>query len=241
MTLPDYKSRNQYVATDSTRPKVKLYNRRDKLMTDPRKGELILSKCMLSAHYCSYLEKLGQNRVGVLDQISRILKNCRGVLIILEIIQRKKLGPAVNEIKRKGCSMDNKLPIFWRCAMSWLYLIFVIVSIRGIFSGLGYQRKTQGNSCNFNLPESSRVHETHEGNYASPIDNENMRNSKETNINWNEDDQYHICMHDQMVALTNGDTSRDKERHLCMDDLMTLESGIDNCYTNHVCCHRKLF
>eukprot|EP00957_Ditylum_brightwellii_P133065 10146458-Ditylum_brightwellii.AAC.1 len=26
-----------------------------------------------------------------------------------------------------------------------------------------------------------------------------------------------------------------------MDELMSIEFGLDNCYNNHVCCHKRLF
>eukprot|EP00957_Ditylum_brightwellii_P091316 6953460-Ditylum_brightwellii.AAC.1 len=92
---------------------------------------------MLSAHYCSYLEKLGQNRVGVLDQISRIIKNCRSVLIIVETLQKRKVKAAVNVVKRKGHNMHNSLSKLWRCIKSWIYIAFVIVSFKGLFSVQG--------------------------------------------------------------------------------------------------------
>eukprot|EP00957_Ditylum_brightwellii_P014503 1091870-Ditylum_brightwellii.AAC.1 len=100
-----------------------VHNGREKLRTDPRKDDTG-SMCLIGQ------EKLGQNRVGVLDQISRIVENCKSFLIILETIQRKKMESAVNVIKKKGCNMNNKLLKLWRGVKSWLYLIFVIVSIQ---------------------------------------------------------------------------------------------------------------
>eukprot|EP00957_Ditylum_brightwellii_P159362 12130293-Ditylum_brightwellii.AAC.1 len=44
-----------------------------------------------------------------------------------------------------------------------------------------------------------------------------------------------------MVALANGESSKDEEGKLFMDELMNLEFGMDNCCTNHIYRHRKLF
>eukprot|EP00957_Ditylum_brightwellii_P158705 12079178-Ditylum_brightwellii.AAC.2 len=44
-----------------------------------------------------------------------------------------------------------------------------------------------------------------------------------------------------MVALANENATQDGERYLFMDELMTIEFGLDNSCTKHVCCHKRLF
>eukprot|EP00957_Ditylum_brightwellii_P155329 11824176-Ditylum_brightwellii.AAC.1 len=48
-------------------------------------------------------------------------------------------------------------------------------------------------------------------------------------------------MHGQLVVLANESATQDGERYLFMHELMAIEFGLDNCCTNHVCCHKKLF
>eukprot|EP00957_Ditylum_brightwellii_P098026 7466961-Ditylum_brightwellii.AAC.1 len=43
------------------------------------------------------------------------------------------------------------------------------------------------------------------------------------------------------MTLANGVASEDDERYLFMDELMRLEFDMDNCCTNHICKHEKLF
>eukprot|EP00957_Ditylum_brightwellii_P074417 5653840-Ditylum_brightwellii.AAC.1 len=44
-----------------------------------------------------------------------------------------------------------------------------------------------------------------------------------------------------MVALANEDDTQDGEWYLFMDELMAIEFGLDDCCTNHMCCHKRLF
>eukprot|EP00957_Ditylum_brightwellii_P084782 6446862-Ditylum_brightwellii.AAC.1 len=44
-----------------------------------------------------------------------------------------------------------------------------------------------------------------------------------------------------MAALANESATQDGERYLFMDELIAIEFGLDNCCTNHVCCHKRLF
>eukprot|EP00957_Ditylum_brightwellii_P199755 15227957-Ditylum_brightwellii.AAC.1 len=44
-----------------------------------------------------------------------------------------------------------------------------------------------------------------------------------------------------MVTLANENATQDGEGYLFIDELMTIEFGLDNCCTNHVYCHKRLF
>eukprot|EP00957_Ditylum_brightwellii_P033847 2565156-Ditylum_brightwellii.AAC.1 len=48
-------------------------------------------------------------------------------------------------------------------------------------------------------------------------------------------------MHGQIVALANECATQGGERYLFMDELMAIEFGLDDCCTNHMCCHKRLF
>eukprot|EP00957_Ditylum_brightwellii_P067123 5094885-Ditylum_brightwellii.AAC.1 len=73
---------------------------------------------MLSEHYCSYPEKLGQHRVGVITQISRIIGSCKSVLTIVNTLQKRKIKLAANVVKRMGYRVSNSLPQFCKWAKS---------------------------------------------------------------------------------------------------------------------------
>eukprot|EP00957_Ditylum_brightwellii_P090765 6911991-Ditylum_brightwellii.AAC.1 len=80
-----------------------------------------------------------------------------------------------------------------------------------------------------------------EGAITSSIEQGNIKTNKELNINCNPDIQPFICMHGQLVALANESATQDGERYLFMDELMVTEFGLDNCCTNHLCYHKRLF
>eukprot|EP00957_Ditylum_brightwellii_P122612 9350834-Ditylum_brightwellii.AAC.1 len=44
-----------------------------------------------------------------------------------------------------------------------------------------------------------------------------------------------------MVTLANENATQDRERYLFMNELMAIEVSLDNCCTNHVCHHKRLF
>eukprot|EP00957_Ditylum_brightwellii_P184501 14052803-Ditylum_brightwellii.AAC.1 len=149
--------------------------------------------------------------VSKIKRISRIIKKYRGVPIIEETLQKRMVKLAVNVVKRKGCNMNNSLPMFWRCVKSWIYIAFVIVSLKRLFSAQGDGKTPQGYSCIFNLLGLPTVNEE---DYITAIDNDNTSNNQGAHINWNNDDQSHICMNGQMVALANGEASKDEEGQL---------------------------
>eukprot|EP00957_Ditylum_brightwellii_P043223 3275593-Ditylum_brightwellii.AAC.3 len=72
------------------------------------------------------------------------------------------------------------------------------------------------------------------------MDVDSMNSSTGTHINW-DDKRCQTCMIRQKVALANGVASEDDKRYPFMDELMRLKFGIDNCCTNHICKHKKLF
>eukprot|EP00957_Ditylum_brightwellii_P059331 4503923-Ditylum_brightwellii.AAC.1 len=162
---------------------------------------------MLSSHHCRYLEKLGQNRVGVLKQIKQITDNCKGLLTIMEKVQRKKIGFAAKKVKTKGCNISNKLPGLWKSFKSWMYLIFIIATISKHSSGIG-KHTTERTSFIFPRHFSSVAFQGNEEAVTSPTEHDSIKSSKSLNINCHPDKQCPIYTHGQMVALANKDATQ---------------------------------
>eukprot|EP00957_Ditylum_brightwellii_P159137 12111751-Ditylum_brightwellii.AAC.1 len=78
MALPSGTDRNQH------------YGTQQKKHTKHRPEEIQHRINILGWLRLRYLEKLGQNRIGVLRQIKQITDNCKGPLTIMELVQRKK-------------------------------------------------------------------------------------------------------------------------------------------------------
>eukprot|EP00957_Ditylum_brightwellii_P100601 7668272-Ditylum_brightwellii.AAC.1 len=158
----------------------------------------------------------------------------------MEMVQRKKTTFAAKKVKTKGCNVSNKLPGLWKSFKSWMYLTFIIATIVKHSSSLG---KHTTEETSFILPKRflSVAFQGNEEAVKSSIEQDNIKISKGININCNPDKQYPIYMHGQIVLLANKDVTQDGERYLFVDEVMSIEFGLDNCCTNHVCCHKRLF
>eukprot|EP00957_Ditylum_brightwellii_P203149 15333441-Ditylum_brightwellii.AAC.1 len=64
--------------------------------------KMVLSSYMMSPSYCGNLKRKGQNRVGFLGQIKRIVKNCLYLILLINIIQGRNLRSKVDRAKHQG-------------------------------------------------------------------------------------------------------------------------------------------
>eukprot|EP00957_Ditylum_brightwellii_P166799 12695956-Ditylum_brightwellii.AAC.1 len=143
-------------------------------------------------------------------------------------------------MKARGCDVSNRLPGLWKSFKSWMYLIFIVVTIGKNSSGMD-RHTTEGTSFMFPRHSLPVALQGNEGAITSSIEHDITKTSKELNINCNPDIQPSICMHGQLVALANESTTQARERYLFRDELMAIEFGLDNCCTNYVCYHKRLF
>eukprot|EP00957_Ditylum_brightwellii_P166444 12669817-Ditylum_brightwellii.AAC.1 len=111
---------------------------------------------------------------------------------------------------------------------SWMYLIFTVAKIGKHSSGID-KHTTEGTSSIFPGHFVSVALQGNEGTITSSIEQDNTKDSEELNISCNRDFQPFICMHRQMVALTNESATQDREKYLFMDELTAIEFGLDNC------------
>ena len=148
--------------------------------------EMVLSDYMLSTHHCSFLEKLGQKRVGGIGQVGRIVSNCTNLLSVIETIQKRKLSLAGKELHRRRCNMNKKLPKFRNLFKIWAYLLMTFTLMKG---GCNAERKpNNGPENNFNLNydrEQEIDWNIPENNFNTKVVDKNPKNGSEKNINTN--------------------------------------------------------
>eukprot|EP00957_Ditylum_brightwellii_P036081 2733261-Ditylum_brightwellii.AAC.1 len=64
----------------------------------PRK-KMVLSSYMLSPAICGYLKKRGQHRVGLIWQVTRLVRTIMLLLVLIETLKRRELYGSVQKIR----------------------------------------------------------------------------------------------------------------------------------------------
>eukprot|EP00957_Ditylum_brightwellii_P136067 10377426-Ditylum_brightwellii.AAC.1 len=63
---------------------------------------MVLSSYMMSPSHCGYLKRKRHHRVGFLGQVKKIVKNCMYLLLLINIIQGRKLRSKADRAKHQG-------------------------------------------------------------------------------------------------------------------------------------------
>eukprot|EP00957_Ditylum_brightwellii_P149026 11346929-Ditylum_brightwellii.AAC.1 len=75
---------------------------------------MVLSSYMLSSQHSGYLKKRVQNRVGLIGQVGRITMNLVHLLLLLELVKRKKLLSTAARAKYNGTTLYSGISEAWK-------------------------------------------------------------------------------------------------------------------------------
>eukprot|EP00957_Ditylum_brightwellii_P188005 14313468-Ditylum_brightwellii.AAC.1 len=89
-------------------------------------------------------------------------------------------------MKARGCNVSNSLLSLWKKFKSWVYLIFIVVTIDKHCSGV-HRHTTEGAIFMFPRHFISVALQGNEGTVTSSIEQDNTKTNKELNINCNSD------------------------------------------------------
>eukprot|EP00957_Ditylum_brightwellii_P021510 1622091-Ditylum_brightwellii.AAC.1 len=70
---------------------------------------MVLSSYMMSPSYCEYLKRKGQHRVGFLEQVKKMVKNCMYLVLLINIIQSRNLRSKADRAKHQGSGIYRSM------------------------------------------------------------------------------------------------------------------------------------
>eukprot|EP00957_Ditylum_brightwellii_P174268 13267833-Ditylum_brightwellii.AAC.1 len=63
---------------------------------------MVLLSYMLSPDYCGYLKMRGQNRMGLIGQVTKIVRNVMFLMVLIDTLKRRELYGSIQKIKLHG-------------------------------------------------------------------------------------------------------------------------------------------
>eukprot|EP00957_Ditylum_brightwellii_P181153 13798688-Ditylum_brightwellii.AAC.1 len=96
--------------------------------------------------------------------------------------------------------------------------------------------RSTSTSMRSNNPE---MYETSEEALNTSMKIDEINDSEEFTINWDEAVKSPVCTLGQAVAMASEGAERDESGYLFLDELITLEFGLDSCCTNCICGLKK--